>query len=147
MFLIPFVLLALAQPAPIAVSPAADPLVGTVEDSAGKPIAGVEVYLSSGTSPSGERPLIGPFARKPNALGWERRPSLGHCRTDDGGRFRIDLPAVVVRSQEPLPVALWAYRAGGRVASRGFPWATPRRPRRSGLCGDARGFGLPHPRS
>ncbi len=123
MFVVTLVLLALAQPGPVL--PSSDPLVGTVEDTAGKPIAGVDVYLSSGTSRYGERPLIGRFAVIPNAPGSERRPLLGHCRSDDGGRFRIDLPAVVVQSQEPLPVALWACREGGRVAGRRLPWATP----------------------
>ena len=55
----------------------------------------------------------------------ESTNALAHTRSDEVGRFRIELPAEIVRSQEPLPVALWAYAAGNRVASRRLPWAIP----------------------
>jgi hypothetical protein len=116
--LVPLVLLTLIQQT--------DPLVGTVEDADGKPVAGIEVLLTCGSPPSGERTLIGmdrwmSIARPAP----EPRPVLGRCRTDQGGRFRLDVPAEVVRSQEPLPVALWAYRDGNRAASLRLRWAIP----------------------
>jgi Carboxypeptidase regulatory-like domain len=126
--LVSLVLLAMAQPGPTPAPGASRLLTGTVVDSEGKAVAGIEVLLSSGLPPSGERPLIGwSVLGMSNTLDpvAEPRSVLGRCRTDDGGRFRIDLPAEIVRSQEPLPVALWAYRAGGRVASQRLPWASP----------------------
>src|SRR4051812_37117400 len=102
----------MAQPAPAPVPPTADPLVGIVEDADGRPAAGVEVVLASGWSPGGDGPRIGGVLWMPNARpSLKARPTaLGRGRTDDAGRFRIDLPAEVVRAQEPWPSALWADR-------------------------------------
>jgi Carboxypeptidase regulatory-like domain len=119
------VLFALAQPAGAQL--AAEPLVGIVVDSDGKGLADMEVLLSSGLPPSGERPLIGGVlwqANGPRPLG-ELQAVLTRSRTDRSGHFRIELPGVIVRSQEPLPVALWAFQPDGRVAARRLPWAVP----------------------
>jgi hypothetical protein len=125
--LVVLVLLVLAQPAPALALPVADPLVGTVTDADGKPSAGVDVWLASGLPPCAERTRIGWAmwgSGAPDPI-TAPRPVLGHCLTDGEGRFRVELPADIVPSHEPLPVALWAYRAGSRVASRRLGWATP----------------------
>ena len=59
MILAPLLCFLLFQPIAAPVPLHAEPLDGVVVDSAGKPIAGVDVWLSSGLRPSGERPLIG----------------------------------------------------------------------------------------
>ena len=125
MYALAVVLVAPAQPSQAL--PAAEPLAGVVVDASGKPVAGVDVLLSSGMPPSGERSLIGRmiWLPKPGASTGAEKPVLGRSRTDSDGQFRIELPARIVQSQEPLPVALWAYRAGGRVGWRRLAWATP----------------------
>ncbi len=125
MYAVAAILFTLARLAPALA--AAEPLVGVVVDTDGKPVAGVDILLSIGTPPAGEQPLIGGLIWMPRAAASPaaENPVLGRSRTDRDGHFRIDLPAEIVRSQEPLPVALWAYKAGGRVASRRLPWAIP----------------------
>ncbi|MGO9467664.1 MAG: carboxypeptidase regulatory-like domain-containing protein [Isosphaeraceae bacterium] len=127
MHVVALVVIVLAQPAPAAPLPLGEPLVGTIVDHVGRPVTGVEVLLSSGLPPSGERPAVGGvfWMRHSPAMLGGRHPVLARGRTDDAGRFQIQLPALVLESQEPLPVALWAYRAGSRVAWRRLPWATP----------------------
>jgi hypothetical protein len=105
----------------------AEPLVGVVVGEDGEPRAGVEVLLSSGSLPASTQPVLGMAlwterARPPFA---DERPVLGRTRTDAAGRFRLNLPDEVVRSQEPLAVALWAYQEGGRAAFERLPWAIP----------------------
>jgi hypothetical protein len=119
--------LVLAQPTPAAVPSGGEQLVGAVVDTTGKPLAGADVWLASGLPPSGERPLIGGVLWMQSS-----RPSLGesnaalkHTRTDQEGQFRVELPAEIVRSQEPLAVGLWAHVAGARTASRRLRWALP----------------------
>ena len=104
-----------------------DALRGVVVDSAGEPVAGVDVWLSSGLPPTGERPLVGGVMWMQNGrapLG-ELHAALGHTRSDNDGLFQLELPAEIVRSQEPLPVALWAHRAPDRLAIKRLPWAIP----------------------
>ncbi len=127
MYVVALVVIALAQPAPAGALPLGERLTGTIVDHDGRPVAGVEVVLSSGLPPSGERPSIGGvlWMRHSPAMVAERHPVLARGQSDDAGHFRIQLPAEVLRSQEPTPVALWAYRAGSRVARRRLPWATP----------------------
>ena len=125
MYAFALVMLALAQPA--VVQPVSEPLVGIVVGSDGKPLGDVDVLLSIGLPPSGERPLIGGVlwrANGPKPLR-ERRDVLARSRTGPDGRFRIELPAEIVRSQEPLPVVLWAVGPDGLVAARRLPWAIP----------------------
>ncbi|MFI5457341.1 MAG: carboxypeptidase regulatory-like domain-containing protein [Isosphaerales bacterium] len=112
---------------PVQAVPASDSLAGMVVDADGKPAARVDVLLSSGLPPTGERPLIGGVLWMTSAAASPvvHNAVLGRTRTDQRGHFQIELPAEIVRSQEPLPVALWAYREGTRVASRRLPWATP----------------------
>jgi Carboxypeptidase regulatory-like domain len=125
MHLVGFIVFALAQIA----QPAAQTgtLRGVVVDSRSKPLAGVDVWLSSGLPPTGERPMIGGvmWMQSGRAVLSESHHALGHTRTDNDGQFRIEIPGLIVRSQEPLPLALWAYTAGQRVASRRLPWAIP----------------------
>ena len=96
-------------------------------DAAGAPAAGAMVFLSNGIGQSEELPLIGGALWMSNPRdSIPRRPAvLGRSRADDGGRFRIELPAEVVQSQEPFPVVLWAVRPGGRIAFQRLPWAIP----------------------
>ena len=127
MHLFPLVLLALAQADPAWPPLAAEPLVGVVVDAAGAPAAGALVLLSSGIGQFEERPLIGGalWMSNPRDVIPGRSAVLARSRADDGGRFRIDLPPEVVRSQEPLPVVLWAVDPGGRTAVQWLPWAIP----------------------
>jgi hypothetical protein len=120
-------LLALAQPAPAPALSAAEPIVGTVEDASGKPIPSADVWLSSGLSPGDEGPLVGRalWIADGRASVPKNPPVLARVHSDERGRFRFELPAEVMRSQEPLPLALWAFRAGGQVASRRLRWAIP----------------------
>jgi hypothetical protein len=122
---ITFVLFALAQVAQP--SPHADPLRGLVVDASGKPLGGVDVWLSNGLPPSGERPLIGGvlWMGSGRASLGDSRGALAHTRTGNDGQFRLELLDEIVRSQEPLPVALWARVGGERIASRRLPWAIP----------------------
>jgi hypothetical protein len=120
------VLVVLTQAAP-ATGPGVHPLVGTVVDAEGRPIGGVEVWLASGAEPDMVRTRTGlelwsTVARPP--VGHEV-PVLGRCRSGAEGRFRIDVPAEVARSQEPVPVALWAHRPGTRAAWRRLDWVVP----------------------
>jgi hypothetical protein len=120
------VLVVLTQAAP-ATGPGVHPLVGTVVDSGGRPIGGVEVWLASGSDPAVARPLIG-WELWSTAAGppeGQEVPVLARCRSDAEGRFRIDVPAEVALSQEPVPVALWAYRPGARAAWRRLDWVVP----------------------
>ncbi len=124
-----FVVFVLAQVS--APSPHAEPLRGVVVDSEGKPLGGVDVWLSSGLPPTGERPSIGGIlwmtGRAPTLA--ELQTTLAHSQTNDGGEFGLELPAEVVTSQEPLPVAIWAHAVGGRVATKRLPSAIPAPPR------------------
>ena len=115
MLLAPLLLWLFAQPAIDAAKPASPALAGVVVDSAGKPLAGADVWLSSGLPPSGERPLIGGvmWSRSGRTPVVEYRAALAHAQTDSDGHFRLELPDEIVRSQEPLPVAVWAYVAPG----------------------------------
>ncbi len=125
MYAIAIFLLALAQPA--GAERAAEPLVGVVVDPHGQALPGVDVWLSSGLPPSQDRPVIGGAlwrSDQPSLLR-ELQAVLAHVQTDREGRFRIDLPPQVIQSQEPLPLALWAYQPGAYVAARRLPWAIP----------------------
>src|SRR5947209_980441 len=110
MSLVPLILLALAQAAPA--SPTAEPLVGTVADADGTPLADAEVVLASGSSPRGDRPLIGMdlWVADRRAAAIMRNSVLARVLTDAGGHFRIDVPVEILRAQEPTPIALWADR-------------------------------------
>ncbi len=127
MLLAPLLLWLFAQPAIDAAKPASPALAGVVVDSAGKPLAGADVWLSSGLPPSGERPLIGGvmWSRSGRTPVVEYRAALAHAQTDSDGHFRLELPDEIVRSQEPLPVAVWAYVAPGGLAAKHLPWAIP----------------------
>ncbi len=127
--LVALVVFVLAQPAdshPSAVLAAA-PITGVVVDADGKPVSGVDVMLSSGLPPSGERTFRGWALWRAGSQSpvMAPRPVLARARSDADGHFRIDVPVEMVRSQEPLPVALWANGAGVPVASQRLPWATP----------------------
>ena len=120
-----FVLIACAQIAgPSSGEPA---LRGVVVDSAGKPISGADVWLATGLSPTGEQPSIGGVlwmaGRGPSLA--ELQSTLARTRTTEGGEFRLELPAEIVGSQEPLSVAVWAIAAPGRVAVKRLAWAIP----------------------
>ena len=119
------ILLALAQPT--GAERAAEPMVGVVVDHNGQALPAVDVWLSSGLPPSLDRPVIGGALWRGDGLPplRELQRVLAHVQTDREGRFRIDLPPQVVQSQEPLPLALWAYQPGGYVAARRLPWAIP----------------------
>ena len=97
-------------------------------DSLGKPLAGADVWLSSGLAPGGEQPMIGGVLWMQSGRGSfprnAKRRSL-MTRTDKDGQFRLELPDEIVRNQEPLPVGLWAFVAGERIAWRRLAWAIP----------------------
>ena len=117
----------LAQQNPVSEPrPGALVLPGVVLDLDGRPLAGVDVWLASGVPPSGEQPMIGwmQMGRR-QALKGDSESSLSHTLTDRDGRFRIEVPADIVRSQEPLAVGLWAAIATKRIAWRRLPWALP----------------------
>ncbi len=120
-----FALLGLAQVS--GPSPHAEPLRGVVVDSAGKPLSGADVWLASGMPPTGEQPSIGGVlwmgGRRASLA--DLQSTLAHTRTSEGGEFRLELPAAVVQSQEPLPVAVWAHMAPGRIAVKHLAWAIP----------------------
>ena len=62
-------------------------LVGVVVDSDGKPVADVDVWLSSGLPPSGERPLIGGVLWRAERAGAARRAaSRPRSHADRPGR-------------------------------------------------------------
>jgi hypothetical protein len=127
MHIFTLVAIVLVQAALAAGQPVGEPLVGTVVDSEGRPVAGVEVLLSNGWPPQVDQPAIGGYSglrRSPANLAG-RHPVMARALSDKAGEFRIDVPAEMLRSQEPSPVALWAYRDGSRVAWQRLPWATP----------------------
>ncbi len=127
MILAPLLLLVFAQPAAAPGPLRAESLAGVVVDSSGKAVTGADVWISSGLSPSDERPLIGGvlWMQSSRAFAGGSPEALGHTRTDQDGHFQIELPAEIVRSQEPLSVAVWVYASGARVASRRLAWAIP----------------------
>ena len=86
-------------------------LRGVVVDSGGKPLSGVDVWLGSGLPPQGERPSIGGmlWMAGGSASLAELQATLGHTKTKDDGEFRLELPAEIVQSQEPMAVAVWAH--------------------------------------
>ena len=105
----------------------AQPLRGVVVNPAGTPLSGADVWLASGMPPQGEQPSIGGLLwMKGRGVSLaELQTTLAQTRTNDGGEFRLEIPTEVVQSQEPMPVALWAYAAPGRVAVKRLAWAIP----------------------
>jgi hypothetical protein len=83
-------------------------LSGGVVDAEGRPAAGVEVWLSE----------LGRAARG--------RPVLSRAKSDDEGRFRIDVPAEKDSGRPRLFLALWAYSPKAGLAGQAFaPSALP----------------------
>ncbi len=127
MLLAPLLLWLFAQPAIDAAKPASPALAGVVVDSAGKSLPGVDLWLSTGLPPSGDRPLIGGvmWGRSGRTPFVEYQAALAHAQTDSDGHFRLEIPDEIVRSQEPLPVAVWAHVPPGGLAAKHLPWAIP----------------------
>src|SRR5271166_1799508 len=76
-------------------------LSGLIEDSTGKPLPGVTIWLSAGWRLDGTT------------------PALGRATTDGGGRFAVPVPAGVPRPGPSLEMlSVWAYQRGtapGRI--------------------------------
>ena len=116
----------MAQQAAPSAPATAQGLHGVVADGDGEALAGVDVWLSSGVPPSGELPTLGWLQmRRIQTLKCDSESSLSHTLTDRDGGFRIEIPAEIVRSQQPQAVGLWAATASKRIAWRRLPWALP----------------------
>ncbi len=81
---------------------AAATVSGRVLDAEGRPAVGVEVLLS------------GLEAGSPG------RPVLSRAKSDNYGRFKIDVPDEKDPSRANSPLALWAYRAKSGLAGQAF---------------------------
>src|SRR5690242_16591123 len=83
------------------------PLSGTVEDGAGRPVAGATVWLS-GMAANRQGPEV-----------------LATAETDERGRFRLEREADLVGRGGHLPPTLWAYKPGARLANLEFKRRLP----------------------
>ncbi|MBX6311906.1 MAG: hypothetical protein IRY99_03140 [Isosphaeraceae bacterium] len=83
------------------------PLTGTVVDSQGQPLRDVAIYLSCGRAIDGSV------------------PALGRARTDEQGRFRLEVPSLEqldrLRAPWDTQGALWAYQPGKALT--GVTWS------------------------
>ncbi len=116
-------IMALAQ-LPASPDPKPVPIVGTVVDGSGAPVAHANVWLAEATNPDEGRqvgvelfyaPLTGPSEGAPSIL--------VHTRTDAAGRFTLEVPAEVVARRTPPALAVWAAAVGkgARVAWHRLP--------------------------
>jgi len=83
------------------------PLSGTVEDAAGRPVAGATVWLGD-TIATHQGPEV-----------------LATAETDDRGRFRLDRADDLVGRGRMWSPTLWAFKPGSRVAFVEFKQAIP----------------------
>lgn len=83
------------------------PLSGTVEDGAGKPVAGAIVWLGD-TNATRKGPEV-----------------IARAETDDQGRFRLERPDDLAGRGAYWSPTLWAFKPGSRVAFLEFKGAIP----------------------
>ncbi|APW59122.1 carboxypeptidase-like regulatory domain-containing protein [Paludisphaera borealis] len=83
------------------------PLSGTVEDAAGRPVAGATVWLGDTIA-----------TRKGSEV-------LATAKTDENGRFRLERAADLVGRGRSWSPTLWAYKPGGRIAHLEFKGDLP----------------------
>ncbi|QEH38075.1 Dioxygenase [Aquisphaera giovannonii] len=98
------------------------PVVGTVVDEAGKPVAGADVWLTPAVRLDDER-------KSGMALSWsatrsreDRTPRvLARARADGSGTFRMEIPAEIASRPDPIGLAAWATQAGHAAALHRLP--------------------------
>ncbi|WP_165226505.1 carboxypeptidase regulatory-like domain-containing protein [Aquisphaera insulae] len=135
---LPLAMSLLAQAHPVAVEQATDrsratgllpsadvgpiPIVGTVVDAAGKPVAGAELWLTRAARVADER-------RSGMALNWynlriredETPQVLARVKADGAGKFRLEIPAAIAALSDPVGLAVWATHPGHGAGLRRLP--------------------------
>ncbi len=115
------VLLSVIVPAQLAPSPDPRPLPvsGTVVDTAGKPVAGVEVWLADGIAPRdhrvfGDEIRLEPFTDPGEGL----KPVLVHATADRDGKFSVEAPVSYTARRWRSPLVLFAKSGAARAIRR-----------------------------
>ena len=115
------VLLSVIVPAQLAPSPDPKPLPisGVVVDTAGKPVAGAEVWLADGIAARdyrvfGDEMFLEPLTEPGEGLA----PVLVHARTDQAGKFSVEAPVSYTARRWRSPLVLFATSATARAIRR-----------------------------
>ncbi len=119
--ILPLLFWAMAElPASADVAPV--PVAGVVVDASGRPAQNAEVWLTRAVRSEDER-------RSAGALSWhafirnDESTVAVRSRTDEQGRFRIEVSAAIAARSDPIALAVWAFHGEEAVTIRRLPRA------------------------